>query len=464
MSCSFQIGSRMTKIFFVTMVFITGTSMNTPAQANERQLTFSPKNHELDNNDNFSADLKFLCYDTREVFGPGIDRSRSIEKVELATGKETVLYAPPFSTGDQAAPGVAAASFSPVADKVAFIHGPPLETLAVRGPYAKTNRNGAEITGDGSGMLTWLDERDVTTGRDTTPGAHRGGTHRHEYSRNGKRIGFTYDDALLPQYGRTVGYMEKHPRAPGKASHYFALLVPVVPQGSAKPGEIESALGDSWVDSEGSTRAFIGKVRQPDGVGYEQSLFVVEIPADVDITTADSGSATRFPRPPKGTRIRRLTHGFAAGIVRGSYDGKHIAYLGRDDHGVSQVFIIPSNGSDTAPDLRLRPLQATHLPRGSTNGLRWHVSGNFIACISAGGVAVTCVKPGNQFGKSVFLTPQDDGPPRKDLVWSPNGKLLAYDRPTPTLDKAGARQKTYDGKDFNQIFLIETSDLDQLFK
>ncbi len=454
----------MAKLFFITMVFITGTSMSTLAQGTERQLTFSPKNHELDNNDNFSPDLKFLCYDTREVFGPGIDRSRSVEKVEIATGKETVLYAPPFSTSDQAAPGIGAASFNPITGRVGFIHGPPLETLAVRGPYAKTNRNGAEVSGDGSGKLSWLDERDVATGRDTTPGAHRGGTHRHEYSRNGKRIGFTYDDALLPQYARSVGYMEKNPRAPGEASHYFALLVPVVPQGTAKPGEIESALGDSWVDREGLMRAFIGKVRQPDGVSYQQSLFVVDVPAGVDITTADSGSATRFPQPPKGVRIRRLTQGFAAGIVRGSYDGKRIAYFGHDSNGVSQVFIIPSNGSETATDPKLRSLQATHLPRGTTNGLRWHVSGDLIACISAGGVAVTCVKPGKQFGKSIFLTPQDDGPARKDLVWSPDGKLLAYDRPTLTLDKAGQRQKTYDGKDFNQIFLIDTSDLERRFK
>jgi hypothetical protein len=258
--------------------------------------------------------------------------------------------------------------------------------------------------------------------------------------------------------------MEKSPRAPGKASHYFALLVPVVPQGTAKAGEIESALGDSWVDSEGSMRAFIGKVRQPDGVSYEQSLFVVDIPAEVDITTADSGSATRFPQPPKGTRIRRLTQGFAAGIVRGSYDGKRIAYFGHDSNGVSQVFIIPSNGADTAADPKLRPLQVTHLPRGTTNGLRWHVSGNFIACISAGGVAVTCVKPGNQFGNSLFLTPQDDAHPRKDLVWSQDGKLLAYDRPTSTFDKTGNHQKTYDGKDFNQIFLIDTADLEERFK
>src|ERR1700685_4054696 len=80
----------------------------------ERQLTFGAKNHELDgNNDNFSADGRFLCYDTRETFGPGIERGRTIEKVEIVGGRETVLYAPPFSTNELAAPGLGAVSFHP---------------------------------------------------------------------------------------------------------------------------------------------------------------------------------------------------------------------------------------------------------------------------------------------------------------------------------------------------------------
>src|SRR5689334_70660 len=99
----FHTGILVRKIILTTLISLTAGCMTTLSK--ERQLTFSPKNHELDNNDNFSVDLRFLCYDTREVFGPGIDRSRSIEKVEIATGTETVLYAPPFSTNDQAAPG-----------------------------------------------------------------------------------------------------------------------------------------------------------------------------------------------------------------------------------------------------------------------------------------------------------------------------------------------------------------------
>ena len=427
--------------------------------AEERPITFSPKNHYLDNNDNFSSDGGFLCYDTREMFGPGIENSQSIEKIAIETSEETVLYAPPASvTGVQAAPGVGAASYSPVENKAAFIHGPFIEEIPERGYYAKPNRCGMEVVADGSGRCVWLDKRDVATARDTIPGAHRGGTHRHEYSLDGKRIGFTYDDWLLPQYDRTIGYMEKHPKAPEGATHYFAILVPVVPKGMAKPGEIERALGDSWVGRHGLMRAFIGTVRTEDGAGYEESLFVVDIPPDVDITTADSGSATRFPSVPRGITIRRLTHTRAAGIVRGTVEGDRIAYYGTAADGTLQLFIIPADGSDRDPSPAKRPVQATRFRDGAGPGLRWHPSGNTIFCISGNGVAATCVKPGPHFGKTVFLVPPDDGPERFALVCSPDGKRLAFNKAVPTFDARGNRIRTYNGKDCVQIFMVDFPD------
>lgn len=431
------------------------------AAGEERQITFSAKNHNLDNNDNFSPDGRFLCYDSRETIGPGIENCQSIEKVEIATGKETVLYSPPASvTGENPAPGVGAASYSPIEDKVIFIHGPPVEEVPRRGPYAKPNRNGVEVPGDGSGTPTWVDKRDPDTSRDTLAGAHRGGTHRHEYCLDGTRIGFTYDDVLLPQYGRTIGYMEKHPNAPAGATHYFALLVPVVLNGTAKPGEIEYAMGDSWVGPQGRMRAFIGKVRAADGISYEESLFVVDIPGDVDITTADSGSVLRFPSPPRGVRIRRLTHTYAAGIVRGSPTGDRIAYYGRSEDGAVQIFIIPSDGSDRDPDPAKRPVKATRLPHGADPGLRWHPSGNAVLCMSDNAVTATCVKPGPRFGRTVFLTPQGDGPAREELVVSPDGRLVAFTKRVPTFDAANERVYAYDGKDFRQVFVVQCPDAD----
>ena len=437
------------------------------ANAQEKQLTTSPKNHDLDNNDNFSPDGKVLCYDTRNMDGPGIDNGQEIYIVEIATGKETLLYTPPkVVIGEGAAPGVGAVSFSGTENRVAFIHGPAVEEVAERGPYGKPNRQGATVMTDGSGKpakqggfeKSWLDARDVATDRDTTPGAHRGGTHRHEFTLDGQRIGFTYDDFLLPQYGRSVGFMVPHAKAPMGASHYFANLVPVVPTGTAKPGEIEIASADSWVGRHGLMRAFIGKVRNDDGETYETSLFVVDIPADVDVTTADSGGPDRYPTPPKGTAIRRLTHTWAGGTVRGSEDGKSIAYHAKAADGTTQVFVIASDGSDKSSDPEKQPKQATHLPEGSADGIRWHPSGNTVFSFSNNGIVATCVKPGHLFGRSVFLTPQGDSPDRIKLTSSQDGTMLAFNKPVPTQGPDGKIVKAFDGTDILQIFTLPFPD------
>ena len=445
------------------MILVSGVLLMGTVDGEERQLTFSPQNHDLDNNDNFSPDGRFLCYDTRETIGPGIDNGQSIEIVEIATGKELVLYRPVQSlTGKTPAPGIGAASFSGASNRVAFIHGPPLETIDARGPYGKPNRNGAEVEArldaapiDGAYPMTWLDLRDIATDRETTPGAHRGGSHRHEYTGDGSRIGFTYDDFLLPEYDRTVGYMEPHPKAPAPASHYFALLVPVVPKGTARAGEIEKAYGDSWVGRDGRCRAFIGKVRKEDGAQYEESLFVAEIPEDVDITTADSGGPRRFPAPPLGIRIRRITHTWASGTVRGSPDGSRIAYYGKAKDGSDQVFVIPSDGSDRHKDPAKRPVQVTRLPEGVEGSLRWHPSGNTIFCISDNAVVATRVKEGKGFGEPVYLCPRGGDAKRIALAVSPDGKRVAYDKPVPMKDDAGKAIVNYAGEDFRQIFLLD---------
>ena len=202
-------------------------------------------------------------------------------------------------------------------------------------------------------------------------------------------------------------------------------------------------------------RAFIGKVRNADGITYEESLFVADVPLEVDITSADSGSATRYPVPPKGVTLRRLTHSWAAGIVRGAPDGSQIAYYGKDKFGRSQIFLIDAHGSDEEQSPRLRPRQATFFEHGTEAGLRWHPDGKSILCISDNGIAMTCVQEGPFFGKSVFLTPKGDGKDRHAPVFSPDGRSIAYNRTTETFDQEGRCVKNYAGKDLVQIFMLE---------
>lgn len=439
-----------------------GGFLGAQSDGGEWQVTFSPISKLLDNNDNFSRDGRFLVYDTRDTVGSGIGNGTSIMKVSVTTGLENFLYLPdPVVYGTSgSAPGLGAASFSPIADEVVFIHGPFVRDVPATGYYGATNRRGGVAPGDGGGDIRFLDYRDVQSST-TMPGAHRGGTHRHEYSADGTRIGFTYDDYLLTQYGRTIGMLVPHRRAPAGASHWAAILVPVVPVSSSKPGDLERAADDSWVGSKGLMRAFIGNVKEEDG-RITSSLFVVDVPANVDITTSDSGTMTRFMAPPAGTTIRRLTRTPAAGIVRGSLDGTRIGYYATSPGGSRQVFLINSLGSDQDPNPDMRPVQATQLERGATGGLRWHPSGNSIAVISDNGVVAVCVKPGPLFGKTAWLTQHGSQVPAADaLVWSRDGKRLAFNRRVPTYDSSGALVKDFSGSDFRQIFMTNFPDANE---
>jgi hypothetical protein len=356
---------------------------------------------------------------------------------------------------ENAAPGVIAASYNPVANEVVFIHGPFVSETRELGFYGKTNRRGAVIRADGKGAVRFLDARDVAS--EVTPaGAHRGGTHRHEYSRDGRRIGFTYDDQLLPEYGRTVGILVPSRKAPRGATHYFAVLVPVAAMGRAKAGELESAAFDSWIDAKGLMRGFVGKVKESDG-SYTTSLFVVDVPEKLDITTADAGTKTRYPSPPKGVTVRRLTHTEAGGIVRGSPDGRRIAYVAKAGDGTRQIFVIDAHGSDQAADAALRPVQVTRLARGyRMGGFRWHPKGNSIVVAAEGGVAAVVVKPGADFGKLRWLTAHGAGAGMAEaLVCSNDGRLVAFNRAVETKDASGKVVKNARGMDLRQIFLAD---------
>ncbi len=441
------------KIFAVFVILLTIVSCNKMEKVNEviyiqmheTQLTFSTKNHALDNNDNFSPDGKYLCYDTRAtVYNENLANCKSIEKVEISTGKETILWEPPFVTGEKAAPGVAAVSFHPKENKVIFIHGPFLDEVNERGYYDIRNRNGVEVDGEGKGIITKIDLRDIKK-QNTIPGAQRGGTHRHEYSRSGNRIGFTYDDFILQNYDRTIGYMEQNDKAPKGYTHYFSVILKPAEKGKSKPGDIEKANDDSWVDSLGTMRAFIGKVRAENGIDYFTDLFVADIPLDVDITTCFSGNEKEYPTPPKGLSIRRLTHGFnASGIVRGSQDGELIAFTAQDKNGTKQLFFTESQGKSK------EPIKVTNSESDISN-VRWYLN-EWIFYLSDGNVFVSNVSKKN-FGKTFQLT--KDKKERTQLVISQDGNRAAFDIPTETRDAETKLVKDAAGNDMKQIYIMD---------
>ena len=416
-------------------------------QGEERQLTFDMnRNHELDNNDNFSPDDRFLVFDTRTVDG-GIGASKTVGKVEIATGEVTALYE--TNNPNEFGPGAGAASYSHVADEVIFIHG-PFHPTGPENQYDLFRRVGVIAAGDGSGKHRLADVRDIEA--PYSVGALRGGTHRHEYSGDGRWVGFTYNDAVVKAYGekigkdldlRTIGVTKlgnpqtvpESEQFPNRADGFSALVVVVVPDPELGSDEISRAAWDSWVGRNGYVRAdgkrqlaraFIGTARDTNGNELED-LYIVDIPEDISKPGPLGpleGTDTEFPMPPTGAVQRRLVdtskrkHPGCKGIVRSSHDGSRIAFLMQDDKAEWQVFLISPLGGE--------PEQATFIDGGVDAGVRWHPNGKAIVNVSGTRVIVTSVEPGANFGKSRVIS--DRAPVPFALVWSHDGNTIAYNR------------------------------------
>lgn len=426
----------------------------------EHQLTNDLSyNHDLDNNDNFSPDDQWLVYDTRTDEG-GIGANGKIEKVNLETGAKEIIYELEQNTAY--GPGVGAASYSHTEDQVVFIHGLP--NCSPDLPYEQWRRTGVIIGNGQTDKPIFMDARD--TSFPFTPGALRGGTHRHEFSSDGQWIGFTYNDALLKKMEdstgqalnlRTIGVSKKNIRVEIPDTHegedfsgewFSAIVVTVVPSPAPGTDQISRAAGDSWIGQAGykkedgslqRARAFIGTVKNTKGEAVDE-VFVVDIPKDIQIPGDGplEGTVSTMPSPPKGSLQRRLT--FTAetdfpgceGIVRSSSDGSTLAFLAKDEHGIKQVFTIPALGG--------KPTQQTYHTSNVQGFVRWHPKNNSLIYVWEN--ALIYLKIGKKEGH--ILT----GPSQFALtnpVWSHQGHKIAYNRNIPN----GS------GKTVKQIFTID---------
>lgn len=436
--------SGRTRTFLTAGLLLLAATSQSDAQ--EKQVTRDTAyNHALDNNDNFSPDDRFLVFDTRD--GGNRIESRRIAKVEIASGKITLLYE--LEKYNQFGPAVMAVSFAHNRDEVIFIHG-PLHPTGPKNKYDKHRRMGAIVSGDGSGKIKYCDARDIES--PYTVGALRGGTHRHEFSGDGNWVGFTYNDAVVRAHGlkigknldlRSIGVTKfGHPvrvpetsQFPQQGEGFSVLVVVVTPDPKPGSDEISWAAGDSWVGRLGYARpdgdrqiarAFIGTTRDKSGKPLDE-LFIVDIPNDITVPGPLGplqGTATSFPMPPAGTVQRRLTHTGNArypgckGIARSSHNGEQIAFQMRDGKNQWQIFLISPNGGQAK--------QVTFVVGGVDSAARWHPSGDAFACVAGNRILITNVKPGPRFGKHTVLS--NRGPSPFALVWSHDGKTLAYNR------------------------------------
>ncbi len=423
------------------------------------------KNHDLDNNDNFSPDGKWLVYDTRNEV-TAIAGCSSIERVNIETGKTEVLYE--IKDNHDYGPGVGAVSYNPVDNIVIFIHGVPACTP--ENPYQQWRRTGVMVSDNQPNVPLNMDARDVTF--PYTAGALRGGTHRHEWSRDGKWIGYTYNDAIMKKLEDSTGIrwnlrtiaVSNHQHSVtvdnGSAgeningSWFSAVVVRVVPDPAPGSDEISNAASDSWVGTSGYlksdgkmqvARAFLGKVLNSEENPVDD-LFVVDIPDSINVAGEYGpleGTGSSFPMPPKGTIQRRLTFTSetrfpgCSQVVRSSSDGKYISYCSRDLNGIQQLFIISPEGGE--------PIQITEHTSDVQSGARWSPDNKSIAYLWDNSIVI-CKMSGGSFEKRYRrLTERTEEAPTNH-VWSNDGKTIAFNRSVYAADRKGKKK---------QIFIIK---------
>jgi len=415
-----------------------------------RQLTNQAQNHAMDNNQNFSPDDAWIVYDTRPNEG-GIGENATIEKVNVATGKTMVVYK--AKNADEFGPGVGAVSYHPTENEVVFIHGLP--PTRKEKPYAMHRRLG-RIVNESTHTSYWMDSRDVVA--PFTPGALRGGTHRHQWSGDGDWLGYTYNDALMVDLEvktgdtynlRTVGVSTRNIKSPKISSKtgenfqgewYSVLVVKVV--AAPRPGseEISKAYSDWWVGkngyqkSDGSwqrARAFLGDLVTSQGEKLTE-VFVVDVPKDINIEGTEgplAGTSTTMPMPPAGAIIRRLT--FTEGDkfpgvttefrhwVTSSMDGAFLSYLAKDNNGIDQVFIIPVNGGS--------PKQVSFHSTSAQSTVRWHPKTREFAYVCNNQVFINTIDTKMNPGKANPISPVFEQPPFA-VNYSNDGKKIAFNK------------------------------------
>jgi WD40 repeat protein len=445
------------------LTFLTFSSMQScQTDTAEKQITHDlTYHHDLDNNDNFSPNGQWLVYDTRTDDG-GIAESARIERVNIETGEKQVLF--DIKNNQVWGPGAGAVSYSPKEHAVVFIHG--LANSTKENPYQQWRRTGVIIHDDRPNVPVYMDARDVTP--PFTPGALRGGTHRHEWSGDGQWIGFTYNDAILKALEdstgqkhnlRTIGVSKKvravkvDENPENVSGEWFsALVVRVVPNPAPGSDEISHAASDSWVGMKGYAtqngtqqvaRAFLGTVKDKAGNDVPE-VFIVDIPNDITQPGPLGpleGTGTDFPMPPKGTVQRRLTftantaHPGCSGIVRTSPDGSQLAFFAKDANGISQIFTISPDGG--------QPRQITEYTSDITGNLRWHPDGKHITYVYEGSIVLCGVNDAPFEERTQVLTEPSAAVPG-NLVWSADGKRLAFNR----------RVKSEAGKSTQQVFVL----------
>ncbi|WPP51900.1 DUF3748 domain-containing protein [Catalinimonas niigatensis] len=413
----------------------------------ETQLTSDEKGHCLYNTQCFSPDNQWIVYDTRH-HDTLISHTGTIEMVNVATGEMKKIYE--TSNQTQYGPGVGAATFSPVADQVLFIHG--IRNANQERPYSMTRRTGVAVNIAQPLKPIFMDARDVT--EPFTAGALRGGTHAHTWSGDGQWISFTYNDEVIEQLDkskydirdmRTVGVMmpagpvqvEDDSRLENNSGELFSVVAAqVTDQPAWGSDEIDKAYDEGWIGTEGYRKqdlswqkraiAFQGDLKDSLGNTHTE-IFVLDLPEDPSQARADKkpleGTATTPPNVPDGVAQRRITF-TSKGIIgprhwlRTTSEGTMIGFLSEDTQGVIQIFGVSLNGGEVKP-LTANPFSV----QGSFN---FSPNSRYLAYPADNSIFITDLETGKSDRITARFT--DEDAPVGGVVWSNDGRMLAYNR------------------------------------
>lgn len=401
----------------------------------EKQITFSPRHHQLTNSNVWTADSQWLAFDVRPS-GASFT-SDTIEQVNVESGEVEVLY----RAVDGAHVGVVTVS-PDLPPRYLCIHGP--EQPDAEWHYDFHHRRGVIVQ---NGRAQNLDACDITP--PFTPGALRGGSHVHLFSPDGSRVSFTYNDHVMHEKDlkedlrnvgvavplRAVAPVKQHPRE-YDGSHFCVLISRTTATPQPGSDEINRAYEEGWIGTRGYQKpdgswqrwaiAFIGDTLSAAGE-KQPEVFIVDLPEALEDYARPGddpleGREDRLPAPPAGVQQRRLT--FTRGVaqqprhwLRSAPDGSAIAFLMADEQGVIQLWTVSPNGG--------APRQVTRLAHGVQSAFSWHPQGAAIAFVSDDRV----VRCDISSGACQPLTERGEQPPSGDaVVWSPDGRQIAFMR------------------------------------
>ena len=440
----------------------TADNLETRSRLKEVQLTFGSEGHFLNSTQCFSKDDHWIVYDTRND-ETGISANQKIARVNTRSGAIKTIY----QTTRQTAfgPGVGAATFSPVENRVLFIHG--IRNANEKNPYSATRRTGVSVNLNKPAEPEFLDARNIIP--PFSPGALRGGTHAHTWAGDGNWISFTYNDFIIEQLARKdttlkdirmVAVMNNRssvtvPDTNGMENNngkWFAAVVTKVTDHPAwGSDEIDRAFDESWIGSAGyikndGTRqkraiAFQGNVKDSQGK-TKTEIFIVDLPDDITRAIPGcplEGTATSRPCPPAGVHQHRITFS-DKGIqgprfwLRTTEDGQWIGFLAADKKGVIQLFLVSPDGHKNR--------QLTFNDHSIEGPFNFSPNGSRVAYIADNSIYITRLDD----GLTERMTPRfaDPEKPVGAVVWNNRGNTLTYNR----------YRKDRSGRSYLQIFLL----------